>query len=101
MHADFTPRIDAGSRRMLGSTRKCVSRNRASFEAREPLLVPVRSMPFSVFPELATVPFLSQALRVTQEEYDERAWLVRVYADDRVEVGQSRAQMQEQSRAGQ
>ena len=96
-HADFTPGIDAGSRRLLGSTGKCVARSRASFGAGEPLLVPARGMPLTAFPELATVPFLSQALPVPQEEYDERAWLVRVYPDDRVEVGQSRAQMQEQA----
>lgn len=101
VHADFTPRVDAAGRRMLNAASpatKSAHRKVASFEAREPQLVPVRSMPFGVFPDLAAVPFLSQEVRDTQDEYDERAWLVRVYADDAIEVGQTRAQAQEQSR---
>jgi hypothetical protein len=97
-HADFTPGIDAGGRRLLGSTGKRGARRRPSFGAGESQLIRASAMPYKAFPELDTVPFLSKALPVPQVEYDERAWLVRVYADDRVEVGQTRSQMQEQGR---
>jgi hypothetical protein len=46
----------------------------------------------------AAVPFLRRELPDTQQELDGCAWLVRVYADDRVEVGQTRGQMAEQGR---
>lgn len=100
-HADFTPDVDAAGRRMLNATSpttKAAHRRVASFGAGEPQLVPVSRMPFGVFPDLAAVPFLSWTVPDTQDEYDECAWLVRVYADDRIEVGQTRAQMWVQSR---
>jgi hypothetical protein len=97
-HSDFVPGVDAGSRRILGTTSKAAARRLASFAAGESQLVALSAMPFKAFPDLAAVPFLTRALADTQEEHDESAWLVRVHADDRVEVGQTRAQMQEQAR---
>jgi hypothetical protein len=102
MRADYAPRHDAGSRRMLGSSGPTSAANQrrvASFEAGEPQLVPVADMPFAEFPDLAAVPFLvaPDMYYTNQAEYDESAWLVRVYPDGSIEVGQTRAQMRRQA----
>jgi hypothetical protein len=67
-------------------------------EAGEPQLVPVASV--RGFPEAAAVSCIAATREVpdTTAEYDNLCWLVRVYADDRVEVGQTRGQMWEQAR---
>jgi hypothetical protein len=75
---------------------KAAQRRLASLRAGEPQPIP----PPVGFPGALGVPFIAATREIpdTTEEYDSHAWLVRVYADDRVEVGQTRGQMQEQAR---
>jgi hypothetical protein len=102
-HPEYTPGVDAASRRLLNSTSpvtKAAHRRLRSLEAGEPQLIPVASINPRWFPDAAKVPFIAAAREVpdTAEEHDEQCSLVRVYADERVEVGQRRWQMREQGR---
>jgi hypothetical protein len=100
-HDGFTPGVDAAGRRMLNATSpttKAARRRLASLEAGESQLIPASSISLRQFPDAAAVPFLGLRVHDTPEEHDESAWLIRVFADDRVGVGQNYAQMQEQTR---
>jgi hypothetical protein len=79
-------------------TTKAARRRLASLEAGEPQLIPASTISFRQFPDAAAVPFLGLRVHDTPEDRDESAWLIRVFADDRVEVGQNYAQMREQAR---
>jgi hypothetical protein len=74
-------------------------RRLAALEAGEPQLIPLWAISPRQFPDAAArIPFLALKVHDTAEERAESATMVRVYPDDRVEIGQTYAQREEQSR---
>lgn len=78
--------------------RQAIMRRIDAMESGEPQLVPVSDVHHD-FPGAEGIGFLAPVdlYEVTSEEYDQTAWLVRVYSNDMVEVGQTRAQAQRKS----
>lgn len=98
VHQDFVPKTDAAGRRQLNSTSPvtvAAGRRVRSFAARAPQLVQAIAVSPLRFPDVPSVPFLAkrQPYDETPGEYNAGAWLLRVYADDRVEVAMTRGQM--------
>jgi hypothetical protein len=77
--------------------RQAIMRRIEAMESGEPQLVLVADV--QKFPGADGIAFLAPVdlYEVTPEEYAQTAWLVRVYSNDMVEVGQTRAQAQRQS----
>jgi hypothetical protein len=101
-HSEYTVKHDAGSRRLLNSTSptaKAAARKLRSLDAGEPQLVPVAMV--VGFPGADAVPWIAAVREVpdTTAEHDAMCWLVRVFVDDRVEIGQTVAQMWRQAAA--
>ena len=97
-HVDYTPGLDAAGRRVTNSVSPVTRAATRRLEAGEPQLIAASSISFRQFPQAASISFLERKVFDTKEEDDAQAWLVRVYPDDRVEVGQTRGQMWEQVR---
>jgi hypothetical protein len=91
---------DAGLRYVLAvdaRERQAIMRRIEAMECGEPQLVPVADV--RKLPGAEGIGFLAPVdlYEVTSEEYAQTAWTVRVYSNDMVEVGQTRAQAQRQS----
>jgi hypothetical protein len=98
---DFIPDTSAGGRVRANQAKRAkvaAERRAASFARKEPQVVEASRL--RKWPGTREIPFLQppDMYSITADELDELPCLVRVYADDRVEVLQTRGQKREQGR---
>jgi hypothetical protein len=97
---DYAPSLDAGGRRRLSDSGPVVTqaeRIAAAFRRGEPQVIAVARFPFKRFPAARKIPFLDNTVCDDREEADERAYLVRVYPNDDLEVAQTVGQHREEA----